>query len=140
MKKILVFLIVLAASISITGQKKIVFTHDDAGNRTKRSIDMTVRSASVNDEPVSFSEELSKKTITIYPNPTKGLLSIEIDKYEADLKGDIQIYNLSGALINSHKINERTTQINLHNNPEGVYILRINLNGENSAWKIIKEN
>ena len=58
-------------------QTVISFSYDSSGNRIKREI--VLESRSIGDEHIKeFTETISAKQIKIYPNPTRGLLKVEI--------------------------------------------------------------
>ncbi|TXB65373.1 T9SS type A sorting domain-containing protein [Vicingus serpentipes] len=66
--------------------------------------------------------EYALKDFTIYPNPTKGLITIK----GVGLKNvEVQLYNLVGKLITNFSVDNNET-INLSNLPEGVYLLKVN--------------
>ena len=88
-------------------------------------------------DPVS--EKLGNKNIRIYPNPTSGVLKIEVAGFEDSDKGNLSIFNLSGQQLLNSDIISTFTELDISSSQKGVYILLINLNGESTTWKIIKE-
>lgn len=142
MKPIIAFLAILITLVqSKIYSQTIHYTYDDSGNRIKREIilmsrNIQERTASENN---SVTDKLSDKSIRIYPNPTKGLLKIEILNFEDIDKGNIYIFDLSGHQIFHTKINTSCSEIDLSSKSNGIYILQIQLNQENTTWKIIKE-
>ncbi len=77
--------------------------------------------------------EVSNTDFSLYPNPTKGDLSIK-SKYSVNF---IRIYDESGKLV---KENYRTNGIDISNAPTGVYYMNISLNnGKVHTQKIIKQ-
>lgn len=56
----------------------ISYSYDNAGNRIKQEIVLDTRANSDNRETAPINIEIDKKSITIYPNPTRGLIKIEI--------------------------------------------------------------
>lgn len=122
------------------GQNKIKYSYDDAGNRIKREIVLSsLKSAISSDQITSFIEEVADQKIIIYPNPTKGQLTIEITDPENTVTGNLTIFNLRGQVIAKEQISSTRTSIDISTEPRGAYILHININEETSAWKIIKE-
>lgn len=138
MKKLL-FLSLLTLSIAFYAQNKVGFTYDNVGNRSKRAIIISSRSAKF-ELPISYEESFTKEKLLIYPNPTKGILFIQIENFTEDTSGNIEIFSMSGALVYTGKIISDNFSINIDDKPSGVYIMSINLNGENSSRKIIKED
>lgn len=84
---------------------------------------------SISDVMVVLSEttginDLSNNYFNVYPNPTKGEVTIELDKIID--KAQIQICNLNGHIVLSEQIeNKNIVNINLSNLPKGIYIIRI---------------
>jgi hypothetical protein len=74
--------------------------------------------------------------ISGYPNPTSTLINLKAD---TKLLGSVfTIYDNTGRLLISGKINSEKTTVNLSNFSDGVYLFRV---GENlkQTFKIIKE-
>lgn len=62
---------------------------------------------------------------TIHPNPAKG--QVEISTTEA---GTLQIYDFSGGLVDSRKLNKGQNHLNLSGLSRGIYLIKIqNSNG-----------
>lgn len=122
------------------------------GNRTRHNV-VTLKSASFINTTDStgfnyfdpnlpsdkFEDGLGNKKITIYPNPTKGQLLVEIQGYEEETSSSLYLYNLSGRLLHTVSPANANVPLDLSQYPAGVYILKIKLGDEVSDWKIIKE-
>jgi hypothetical protein len=126
----------------------INYDYDSAGNRIERIIRLPSASSSLRSEGSDSLEEeeitpiedvVAEQEIKIYPNPTRGLLTVEIVNYTNDLEADFLLTDLSGKTISYQKAHSGNQTFNLSNHPSGIYLLRININGENTTWKIIKE-
>lgn len=80
-----------------------------------------------------------KETITIsfYPNPTDGILNLEINKSEIQ-NINYMIMEMNGRIIKEANLeNERT--INLSELPSATYFVRIVVDGQESVKQIIKK-
>ena len=69
------------AAADAYAQNKIKYTYDSAGNRLSRQKEIVVQTRgalSDEEEPSVYEEELSETKVTIYPNPTKGVLKVDI--------------------------------------------------------------
>lgn len=75
----------------------------------------------------------SKRTINVYPNPTKEELNIGIDSKDIQL---ITIFNTSGQIVLSPPPSNR---IDISSLSPGIYFIRIANNKETFTKKIIKE-
>jgi antitoxin component YwqK of YwqJK toxin-antitoxin module len=132
----------------------IGYSYDASGNRTDRVIVLesgnTLRSSTFQDdgEEIVFQEkinyligdELSEADIQIYPNPTKGQLAVEINNISGEASGEIYLYDAGGKIIERRAFGaERKIDFDLSRQAAGIYILKINIEGKISTWKIIKK-
>ena len=78
------------------------------------------------------------KTVTTYPNPTKGEFTIAIPSNIQMVKAEV--YNVFGQLIkkNDYDVNSGKILMNLSNNPNGIYMIKLYLD-EPVTIKLIKE-
>ncbi|MDR0864353.1 MAG: T9SS type A sorting domain-containing protein [Candidatus Symbiothrix sp.] len=133
------------ASVCFNLQAQTVYyNYDNSGNQVLRTIILPVPSSEREadkeiPEPIVQKDPISKIEITIYPNPTKGMLKIDLAGGEIPANARIQLYNTGGKLIlNLPSISESNT-IDLSAQPSGIYVMRIILAEDNvSVWKIIK--
>jgi uncharacterized protein YjdB len=79
---------------------------------------------------------IENKKIKIFPNPTKGLISIQI----VDENFSYDLYSILGIILkNNNSCNNHTT-IDLSNYPTGTYFIRIRTeNNDQQVIKILKE-
>ncbi|KAF5048131.1 hypothetical protein DSECCO2_453290 [anaerobic digester metagenome] len=146
LKPLLKFPLVLFASIMLAlivqktyGQtQRFMFSYDASGNRTERIISLD-RSSSSNLSNSELTNPVEFNGIKIYPNPTKGLLKIEIEGYELGTIFHIDVFDIKGAIITSIKTSDTITEINLSDQKTGIYILSIATNKKTYKWKIIKD-
>ena len=124
-------------------QNTVSYGYDAAGNRISRVIEMNfLKSAPApqEEQPVAvYSEMLSDIELKIYPNPTDGLLKVEIRNLPEDQTADIQIYNLSGKQISTHRGISDYTTIDISAQPQGIYLMKIVAGEYRTEWKIIKK-
>jgi len=71
--------------------------------------------------------------ITIYPNPTTGIVNFKV----IDPKAKIKIYNLKGELVQMTE--PRDNQISIKNLPTGTYIIKIISDDKIKTIKVVKE-
>lgn len=138
MRKYALILLFTLISVSIGAQNKISFAYDSCGNRINRTILLQKSSVSATIEP--FVEIIDKREIKIYPNPTHGQVKVEILNHEDIKSCTITINSLgSGKLIIKKKATLPLTEIDLSTQPNGLYVMVINIDGEKVSWKIIKQ-
>lgn len=138
-----ILFVISVPSFGMSGDTTFVFSYDASGNRTERVIDLTksaeiTASSSTANEEKLFEAELVNLEIRIYPNPTKGVLKVEIPGI-GDIKPTLVVYNLQGKQLVHKTVSNQISTINLSGHPAGMYIMKI-VNGQESLdWKIIKD-
>ena len=70
--------------------------------------------------PVSTNELTSENDLVIYPNPTRDLITIEV---ELQTPMDCRIYSMTGQLVMTKKIDPSTTLVDVSALTAGVYFL-----------------
>jgi len=86
-----------------------------------------------------YTDKLNESDVVIYPNPTRGVLAVEIRNKNPEIPHHLTVFNLSGATIFQKPHIGNYTQIDLSRQPKGVYLLRISSQNSAITWKIIKE-
>lgn len=137
-------------------QSKVTYAYDAAGNRISRTIVIQAQLRAAEEEvekeeteieeeveeieePTIYSEVLSELLIKIYPNPTQGLLHIEIENLPPDVTARIALYQLTGKLITARENITSSTEIDITGQVPGVYILKIVAGENQTEWRIIKK-
>jgi hypothetical protein len=69
-------------------------------------------------------------SLKLFPNPTRGKLTIDAENFEY-----VEVYDTSGRLI----IKSKLKTIDLEEQSEGLYLLKINANGATQEFKVFKE-
>ena len=123
-------------------QDTIAYRYDAAGNRISRTIVLSPISAQAPSEekpPVVYSEVFADIQLKIYPNPTDGLVKVEIYNLPEGETAQIWVYAMSGQLLTSFKDVSKAVDINISGQPAGVYVMRIVSGKFRTEWKIIKK-
>lgn len=143
LKFITFLLLMFYTTISVA--QTISFTYDAAGNRTIREIVFKSSKTTFNSnlDTISsikpFTDMMGKMKITIFPNPTKGQLSVEIKNMPINASGEIRIYNVSGNIIQYQKTVGSLNLFDFSPYSTGIYFLQIKVGQDESKWKIIKQ-
>jgi hypothetical protein len=85
---------------------------------------------------VGINETVNEKSFTVYPNPTQSIVNVKAD---TKLIGAVyNIYDNTGKVVLSGKINTENTSVDLEKLAAGIYLFSI---GENvkQTFKVIKE-
>jgi hypothetical protein len=142
-KLILLFVSAFLLHAFSNAQSKVSYGYDLAGNRISRTIvvQSLLRSGTEEpqEEPATYSEVLSELMIRIYPNPTQGLLHIEIENLPTEVKAQVALYHLSGTLVTVKEDVSRNTEIDITQQEAGIYLLKILAGEQQTEWKIIKK-
>ncbi len=136
----------------------ISYSYDNVGNRIEKVIILGGGSkGSVseksdekdNKEPVkpdTLQKQVIKddtfvnQSIKIYPNPTKGIIRLEIpDNPENSEEIRIIVHDLNGRMILNKPNEALGTEIDLSSQPDGIYILKLKKGMKVSQWKIVKQ-
>lgn len=80
---------------------------------------------SITENLESSDSENEQYEISVYPNPTTGVFTVEFDQVFSD-NATIEIYNSLGELLFKERTVRKRNQMNLSSYPKGVYILRVN--------------
>ena len=141
MKSIPLITILLLLTARLQAQK-VCITYDKAGNRTNRTICLKSKEAtsdSVSIAKIPITENMGEMLITLYPNPTKGQLKIQITNKTCETEGVLELYDLSGRLVKVQKTVGESTMLDISRYPLGIYLMRIRICDKVSEWRIIKE-
>ena len=141
MKSIPLITILLLLTARLQAQK-VCITYDKAGNRTNRTICLKSEEAtsdSVSIAKIPITENMGEMLITLYPNPTKGQLKIQITNKTCETEGVLELYDLSGRLVKVQKTVGESTMLDISRYPLGIYLMRIRACDKVSEWRIIKE-
>jgi len=108
----------------------IIITVSD-GNKTVITYEFLLNIKNASD--VNY---LSANNILIYPNPTDGIFTINLQNIE--MPCHILINDISGRTIRDNLLINKTTQINLSEQANGIYFIKITQNNKVFTGKIIK--
>jgi hypothetical protein len=81
--------------------------------------------------PTSISNASNETVVTVYPNPCRGVFTID---FPGEAK--LEILDLTGKLIYQDAVTNRIN-IDLRDEPAGLYIIRLTAEGRNYHHKLI---
>lgn len=77
-------------------------------------------------------------TVTVYPNPTIDYLTLDVKDFQLSTLS-FQLYDISGKLLQSKKINDSQTSIVMRNFAPAIYFVKVmDGNKEVKTFKVIK--
>jgi len=145
MKNIILPIAFLFATLTLHSQpiSHVEFAYDDAGNRTTRQV-IYLKSQKAdstqqlkegffqqNTDSVEFKGTFGNRDVSIFPNPTKGILTIAMANLEDENPVRLELFSLSGEMILQQSIRQGQTTVDLTGHP-GAHekgFLRLNLFG-----------
>ena len=150
MKHLTFLLIFTSVLLSIPAAAQTAFEYDAAGNCTIKYKTVTIplraqaqpadttniESAEI---PAALEDLIGNVKITISPNPTKGVLQIDIQNKSAELFVNYQLNQLDGKQIINGKTTDNPLLLNLSGYAAGVYLLRLTIDEKSEIYKIIKQ-
>lgn len=147
MRKLLVTLfLILGCCLSAIGQTPsyyIKYDYDAAGNRiARRCLEITLpqqRSTTVNIDTTGVEADLNDLKVTIYPNPTRGVIVAGLSIYTPNVHITYILYTTDGKKLQQLNAESDRTLINLSNCSPGVYLLMVIANKKELEFKIIKQ-
>lgn len=87
---------------------------------------------------VLSSTEIFSNQIVLYPNPASDIVRLDLNNI-AFAKAELKVYDITGKYIVSQKINANQTTINTQQWASGMYLIRINVDGQSLVKRLIKD-
>ncbi|PZX15372.1 putative secreted protein (Por secretion system target) [Breznakibacter xylanolyticus] len=123
-------------SSTLAGESIDVGTHtvtwtatDKTGNKTELSMSIEVK------EKASSSSFAAGSPLSVLPNPTAGSVTVETG---TDQPGTYGVESLSGTRLLNGTIENGRAHIDLSAMPNGIYLVRVTVNGDTQTVKIVK--
>lgn len=91
------------------------------------------------DQGIPESLPLGKQELNVFPNPTAGVLNIDVSDF-IDQQIEIQMFNALGSLVWSRKVDRLDTTLisaDMSNLSQGVYFLQLTSNGTRVSKEVI---
>ncbi|PKP11436.1 MAG: hypothetical protein CVU09_03990 [Bacteroidetes bacterium HGW-Bacteroidetes-4] len=153
--KLFILKILLVIPFFAFNQTTISYQYDDYGNREYRTISLN-KSADISIDSVgsTFSDDsnstenknlkefyedlIGDVEIKLFPNPTTSTIYLEIENAES-INGEYILVDSKGAVLKQNSDIQLSQQIDLRSFTNGIYFLKIQINGKTTEWKIIKQ-
>lgn len=144
MKKVYLFLI--GIFVFLTGYSQntpyVKYIYDAAGNRTTRLV-IVMKSAEVPEDSVQTPEPVVDKfndiRILLYPNPTTGILKIDIQNQNDGFIAEMYVYSMDGKLLKQNQNITHTVDIDFSTFPPGIYLVQLSDGKGKREWEIVKQ-
>lgn len=144
MKKMFLLMFLFYGFSCFSQNYAIEFAYDNAGNRYSRTIvDLSVpvadKSAEDSTAADPYNTMMSEVRVSIYPNPTKGQLNIELINLSDETTGSIVVTDLQGRVLMS--VGQISSSMELDFTPyaAGKYNMTLIIDGQRKFFGIIRE-
>ncbi|GHT17582.1 hypothetical protein FACS189429_1960 [Bacteroidia bacterium] len=92
------------------------------------------------DNIIAVVEDIVGETvIRIYPNPTRGILQIEMQNKAPELPVTYTLTAVNGKYLTGGQSTDNPLLLDLSGFQSGVYLLRLTIDGKSETYKIIKQ-
>jgi len=85
-----------------------------------------------------YTDALSETLITIYSNPTRGLLTVKISNMPQHSASSLTLFDMQGKVITQQQSLAEENKLDISAQSPGTYIMRIAVGDEDVSWKIVK--
>ena len=87
-------------------------------------------------KPVGIQDILSKANVSVFPNPTQGILNVNFDGYKSQLV-QMNIFNSNGKLVMAKELLKSSNSFDISSLPKGVYVVDLKSGLNTSSSKIV---
>ena len=85
---------------------------------------------------LSISESIFNENMSIYPNPTSGVINLDF----GNIKNiDLKVFNILGETVYQRKNITNTLYQFTLNQPSGIYFIQVNSQGKQHQIKLVKK-
>ena len=152
---LIIFSVILSVGSLSSQTTTVKYTYDNSGNRTKREMVTIILPGAKGteitenientenaekEEQVSVEDKIGEFKVKVYPNPTRGILGIEVIDGSDKTTYLYSVFNASGTkLFNGYFRDQGQHQVSMNHLAPGIYILKIVNTDKELKFKIIKE-
>ena len=81
--------------------------------------------------------ENALNTANVYPNPTNGIVNIELTEEVSD--ASIVVYSVDGTIVSTDVVSGAQFSVNLEGLSKGIYIIELNNGSNTGVYRIVKD-
>ncbi len=129
-------LLPVATSVAFADTPTVVqYTYDQSGNRIRRAVASETNQQSIS--AISNSDSIS--VVSASPNPTSGLVTVDIVSDEDEAVATLSLYSLEGTHLKDWGEFVESLQIDLSSYRSGWYIIHVYVGQQIESIKILKQ-
>lgn len=138
MKRVRISILLLTLLPLAVGALPVRYSYDAAGNRVKREIVMNPSLSPK--KQTSYTDDIADDyKLKITPSAQDGIVQVEIVS-RTDLKeGCVDVFSVKGMRVLTTMTSGGRATVDLSGKRSGVYILHVNVDGNETDWKIIRK-
>lgn len=140
--KLILALLFAFATVAAVAQEpprfeyEYTYKYDANGNRVLRTLSLlTMRKADSTKTEIT----VSTHKVTVFPNPTRGFLKLNVSNLPDNTPFRITIADLGGRELLATESKQSDTEIDLRELPNGAYFMLVAIGDKSELIKIIKE-
>jgi len=121
------------------------YTYDASGNRIMRQtiILQSSLAAAASDSTGSklnnrFAEKIDQIQINLFPNPTLGIVNINVTNAPEHSVIEYEILDLSGNILQRNRAENNKFSADFSSLPTGTYFISLRTGTSQSSWKVIR--
>jgi hypothetical protein len=150
LKHLILFVVFNVCLFPLIGQT-ISYAYDSKGNLVRKYITLKAAHATKADtlqgyeawEREAFEEKIGPTILRIYPNPTHATITVEAGNIEEALNAQVkityQLFDIGGRVLQTSMTDTPLFTVDLSGYKSGTYLLRLNVNGKVSEWRVMKQ-
>lgn len=126
-----------AAMITITPSVNVVYTYtvtgtDNNGCQGVKTVSVLVSKCA------GITENTNSSAVKIFPNPANGMFVVSVSDFSENV--NINVFNALGSLIKTQKANAADSEINIQQEPNGIYFVHLVKDGKTiQVTKVVKQ-
>ena len=83
--------------------------------------------------------EILTTGIAVYPNPTRGLLTVKISNMPQSSASSLTLFDMQGRVITQQQTLAEENQLDISAQPFGTYVMQVVVGQKSTSWKVVKQ-
>lgn len=139
-RKVPLYILCLISAINSYAQKPVAFGYDASGNRISRTgTSVKANRAKGIYQKNTHSTDNKTNINTLSYDETSSIITASLDKSQAGSEASLSIFNLSGGLVYSCKMQKGKSAVDTSSFPSGIYVAAIETGQKKQTIKFTKK-
>lgn len=123
----------------MSSNQGIYYTYDASGNRNSSYTIVDWGPIGAQGGGGEQQSALPLLSATIGPSPTEGEVNVSLTNWDSNTTYTVSIYGSSGQYVVRTTATSSSVRLDISSQPEGIYIVEVDIEGEKKTAKIIKK-